>query len=78
MTAAVEWNGHEEADNGYIIVKKGGEILAYHLLTRDTFETYLLNHTRLDTPSTTRHNFGKVYAEDGKFFMNLNLQIRFK
>lgn len=78
MTAAVEWNGREDADNGYIIVKKGGEILAYHLLTRDTFETYLLNHTRLDTPSTTRHNFGKVYAEDGKFFMNLNLQIRFK
>ena len=78
MTAAVEWNGREDADNGYIIVKKGGEILAYHLFSRDTFETYLLNHTRLDTPSTTRHNFGKVYAEDGKFFINLNLQIRFK
>ena len=78
MTAAVEWNGREDADNGYIIVKNDGEVLAYHLLTRDNFETYLLNHTRFDTPSTSKHNFGKIYVEDDRKFINLNLQIRFK
>lgn len=78
MTAAAEWNGREDADNGYIIVKNDGEVLAYHLLTRNDFETYLLNHTRFDTPSTNRYDFGKVYVEDGRKFINLNLQIRFK
>jgi len=78
MTAAAEWNGREEADNGYIIVKKGGEVVAYHLLTRDTFETYLLNNTKFETPGTDKHNFGKVYVEEGKFFIDLNLQVRFK
>ena len=77
MTASVDWNGREDADNGYIIVKKNGEVAAYHLLTRDNFETYLLNNTKLDTPSTRRHNFGKIYVDGGKYFINLNLQIRF-
>ena len=77
MTASADWNGREDADNGYIIVKKNGEVAAYHLLTRDNFETYLLNNTKLDTPSTRRHNFGKIYVDGGKYFINLNLQIRF-
>jgi len=78
MTAGTEWNGREDADSGYIIVKKSGEILAYHLLTRNDFETYLLNNTKFDTPKPDRHKFGKVYAEGGKYFIDLNLQVRFK
>ena len=78
MTAGNEWDGREDAADGYIIVKKDGEILAYHLLTRNDFETYLLNHTRLETGSTDKHKFGKVYVENGRNFINLNLQVRFK
>ena len=78
MTAAREWNGREDADNGYIIVKTDGEVLAYHLFSRDAFETYLLNNTRFEKPSQDRHHFGKVYVEDSRKFLNLNLQIRFK
>ncbi|MBR1646570.1 MAG: HpaII family restriction endonuclease, partial [Selenomonadaceae bacterium] len=57
------WNGRDEADGGYIIVKESGEIVAYNLYNRDEFESYLLNNTRLETPSTSRHKFGTVYPQ---------------
>ena len=72
------WNGNDEANGGYIIVKEDGEILAYHLYNRNNFEDYLLQNTKLDTASTSRHNFGKIYVEGDKKFINLNLQVRFK
>ena len=68
----------DESNGGYIIVKENGEVLAYHLYNRDTFERYLLDNTKLDTASTSRHKFGKIYVEGDKKFINLNLQIRFK
>lgn len=72
-----KWDGLDEANGGYIIVKESGEVLAYHLYNRNMFENYLLNNTRLETPSSSRHGFGSIYKEDGKAWINLNLQIRF-
>lgn len=72
------WNGLDEANGGYIIVKDDGEILAYHLYDRNSFENYLLQNTKLETASTGRHKFGKIYKENEKIFIKLNLQIRFK
>ena len=72
-----QWNGTDEANGGYVIVKEDGEVLAYHLHNRDSFETYLLNHTKLETPSSSKHDFGNIYSENGKNFINLNLQVRF-
>lgn len=31
MTAGKEWNGYEAATGGYIIIKKDGDVLCYHL-----------------------------------------------
>lgn len=73
-----QWNGIDETNGGYIIVKENSEIIAYHLNDRNNFENYLLNNTKFDTPSMNRHKFGKIYTENGKNFINLNLQIRFK
>ena len=78
LTPTKIWNGRDESDGGYIIIKKSGEILAYHLYDRDRFENYLLNSTKFDTPSAGRYNFGKIYKTGGRYFINLNLQIRFK
>ena len=63
LKPAKKWNGIDEANGGYLIVKESGEILAYHLYNRDDFETYLLNNTRLETPSSKRHRFATVYRE---------------
>ena len=77
MTPASSWDGIDEANGGYIIVTSDGNVLAYHIYNRAFFETYLLNNTKFERASTTRHNFAHVYEENGEMFMNLNLQIRF-
>ena len=79
LNPATPWNGIDEANGGYIIVTERGDVIAYHLYNRDSFEAYLLNNTRLETASTGRHDFASVYVgDDGKKYINLNLQIRFK
>lgn len=77
MTPAKVWQGHYDANGGYIVVKENGEILCYHIYNRNEFEDYLLKNTKLDTPSH-RHNFGILYKEGNDVFMKLSLQIRFK
>ncbi len=65
LKPAKVWNGIDEANGGYLIVKDDGAITAYHLYNRDAFETYLLNNTRLETPSTNRHKFATIQSGGG-------------
>lgn len=78
MTPAKMWDGIDEANGGYIIVTAQGDVLAYHIYNRAFFEAYLLNQTKYERGSTTRHGFASLYKEDGKIYMKLNLQVRFK
>jgi hypothetical protein len=71
------WTGELDATGGYLVVKEDGEVLCYHIYNRNQFEDYLISNTRLETASSTRHEFGKIYEKDGLQFFNLNLQIRF-
>ena len=77
LRPAEEWNGLDEANGGYLIVKSNGELSVFNLHNRDDFETYLLNNTRLETASSKRFNFAKI-SGGGDFYIDLNLQIRFK
>ena len=78
MTPSKVWNGIYDATGGYLIIKDTGEVLCYHIYNRNQFEDYLFQNTKLETASSTRHEFGKVYEESGKQYFKLNLQIRFK
>ena len=78
MMPSKEWNGKDESNGGYIIVNKSGDVLAYHIYNRDNFEAYLLNNTRFERASTTRHDYAEIYKEGECYLINLNLQIRFK
>lgn len=78
MTPSKVWSGIYDATGGYLIVKENGDILCYHIYNRNQFEDYLFTNTKLETASSTRHEFGKIYEENGQFFFKLNLQIRFK
>lgn len=78
MTPSKVWSGIYDATGGYLIVKENGDILCYHIYNRNQFEDYLFTNTKLETASSTRHDFGKIYEENGQFFFKLNLQIRFK
>ena len=48
MKPAKQWDGLDEANGGYIIVKADGEVLAYHIYNRNFFEQYLLDNTVLE------------------------------
>ncbi|WP_274572415.1 HpaII family restriction endonuclease [Neisseria leonii] len=47
------------------------------LYSHNQFEDYLFLNTKFDTPSSSKHGFGDIYQDGGKFFLKLNLQIRF-
>lgn len=78
MEPGTVWSGDDNANGGYIVAKSDGEVLAYHLYNRDKFKQYLLENTKLERGSTSKHNYASIYKENGKMYINLNLQIRFK
>ncbi len=71
------WTGRADANGGYIIVREDGEVLCYHLYNRNDFEDYLLNNTRFDRGGAGRHEYAVVNKVDNKYYISLNLQIRF-
>jgi type II restriction enzyme len=78
MMPSKVWTGELDTTGGYLIVKEDGEVLCYHIYNRNEFEDYLFTNTKLETASSTRHEFGKIYEEKGQLYFKLNLQIRFK
>jgi hypothetical protein len=77
MMPSKVWTGQYDATGGYLIIKENGDVLCYHIYNRNEFEDYLFNNTKLDTASSSRHDFGTVYEENGELYFKLNLQIRF-
>ncbi len=77
MVPSVEWDGFTKAHGGYIVIKKSGEIVCYHLYNRDDFRTYLYENTKFESAGSRKHDYGILYEKDGELYFNLNLQIRF-
>lgn len=77
MTVGTVWNGRFNANGGYIVIKEDGEIVSYHFFDRNDLEDYLFYNTYFDTPSTTRHQFGEIYQDDGNLLLKLNILVRF-
>lgn len=77
MVPATQWDGNLRAHGGVIVVREDGEVVCYHLYNAEAFRDYLFNNTRLDSPGTTRHGYGKIYVENREMFIKLNLHIRF-
>lgn len=78
MTPGKEWDGKDQANGGYIIVKRDGDVICYHIYNRDFFEEYLLKNTQFDRPSASRYNYGNLYKINERTYIDLNVQIRFK
>jgi len=73
------WDNHKALDGGYLCVNENFDIVAALAADSEKFKAYLLDNTRLDHPSATekRSNYGFVFKEGGKYYIDLNLQIRF-
>jgi len=77
MVPTVVWDGLIDATGGIIIVREDGEVLCYHIYNKNEFQDYLIRNTKLETSSSTRHNYGMIYEKNSEYFFKLNLQIRF-
>ncbi len=77
MMPSKVWTGELDATGGYLVVKEDGEVLCYHIYNRNEFEDYLINNTKLETASSSRHDFGTVFSANNQLYFKLNLQIRF-
>ena len=60
--AGSKWDGSYES-NGTIVMKNNGDCVGFHIIELENLKNYLFEHIKLDTPSTTRHRFGKLYVE---------------
>lgn len=79
MMPGTVWNGKFDANGGYLVVRKDGEVVCYHFYDRNRFEDYLFNNAYLERASTTRHEYASIVKEnDGSLSFKLNLQIRLK
>ncbi len=74
MRPSKPWIGLAEAKGGHLIVTSIGEVICHHAFDKETLRNYLFENTTIDTPSTTRHKFGKIAIDK----LKLNFQIRFK
>lgn len=78
MTASRRWDGQEQVNGGYIVVKDDGEVLCYHANDREEFRDYLFRETYIEYVSCSKHKWGNAYRRnDGKACLMLNASIRF-
>lgn len=79
MMPASAWNGRFDANGGYLVVKKDGDILCYHFYDRNRFEDYLYSNAYLERSDTSRHQYASIIQEeDGTLSFKLNFQVRLK
>jgi len=85
MTGAKVWDGLYNATGGFIIVKKTGELVCFHIYNWNDFQNYLINKTKLESPdsSPNRCDFGRLLTAKevglkSGYYIKLNFQIRFR
>lgn len=79
MMPSKKWKGRYDANGGYLVVKKDGEILCYHFYDKNRFEDFLFANAYLERGKTHKHGYASLYrGEDGNVYFKLNLQVRLK
>lgn len=73
------WSGRSDVNGGYIVVKRDGDVVAYHSCIADEFKDFLVDKLKFEAPSCSRHDYMKIYKkDDGKYYLKFALQFRFK
>mgnify|MGYP003373910048 FL=1 len=76
---SIKWDGVNNVNGGLIVVKKDGKVVILDLVYfKQKVINYLIEETKLDSPSSTRYHMLELYVENGRVFFKLNLQIRYK
>ena len=77
MTAARRWDGQEQVNGGYIVVKPDGEVLCYHSNDHEEFRDYLFRNTHLEYVDCKKFKWSLAYQRDGKTFVEVDASVRF-
>lgn len=77
MRLGASWNGRQEVNGGYIVVKNNGDVVAFHSTIADEFKDFLVAKMIMESPSHTRHKDMVIYKENERYFLKLALQLRF-
>ena len=77
MRLGSPWNGRQEVNGGYIVVKNNGDVVAFHSTIADEFKDFLVAKMLMESPSHSRHKDMYIYKENDKFYLKLALQLRF-
>ena len=73
------WNGKSDVSGGYIVVKRDGDVVAFHSCIADEFKDFLVDKLKFEAPSCSRHDYMSIYKkENGKYYLKFALQFRFK
>lgn len=74
------WNGEDSVTGGIIVAKEDGVIvLLDKIYYEKTIDKYLIENTKLDTPSSSRYKMLEIKKDNNnQTYFTLNLQIRFK
>jgi len=79
MRASEKWNGVNEVNGGIILVTKIGEVYLLDLVYfKEIVDKYLIDNIKLDSPSSKRYKMFEIYKKNDRYYLKLNLQIRFK
>lgn len=78
MRLAKTWDGRSSVNGGYIVAKDDGDVVAYHSCMADEFKDFLIHQLGFESPSASRHQYMSIYKENDKYYLKLNLQVRFK
>ena len=71
MMPNIKWDGTHEISGGLLTVKKDGEIVCHHIFyDNESLKRYLFKNTKLETPSTTRHEYDNYLKKIIIYFSN--------
>lgn len=74
-----KWNGKNSVTGGLVVVRENGDVCILDLVYfENEVEKYLINQSKLDSPSSTRYHMLELFEESGSVYFTLNLQIRYK
>ena len=77
MLPSEPWDDRDDPAGGYVIVLPSGEHLAFSVFNMGHFKRFLVQNTKFERASTSRHKYMSVFKDGSEFFIKLNLQIRF-
>lgn len=77
MRLGTKWNGRQEVNGGYIVVKNNGDVVAFHSTIADEFKDFLVAKMIMESPSHSRHKDMVIYKDGNRYLLKLALQLRF-